>query len=171
MLILTAVLMNLAPIRAQPVDELKINGLRMGQTIHELRAEDNPQFVESSPILPRGSALFWDDRSAHFLDGFVRILAGTQLEFGSKTLLKRGQSRAEMLALSQQFGWALVGEWTSHSDVVGFASLVSRFQISSDVTLLVVFLETGSSDVPYCVSEIYLRTNDVRGPFGDENHP
>lgn len=159
-----AVLSAPGVVLAQTDDKLTINDLWLGQTFEEVSTRSKEVFP--SRILPGGEVISVGDAGAHFLDGRAQLLGGTTLKSGTETVLQCGQSRKQVLAATTRRGWIVEKTWESGSDVADHKYSVLRLEPNNNVTLLLVFFRTthGKQEI---LEEVYLRSNEVKGPYGD----
>lgn len=148
---------------AAPCDDLSLNDFRLGQSLDDIRSRGD--FFSSSRILENGQSVVTEDSSAHLIDGRVQLIGGTSLRLGTGVVIAEGQTRKQLLATAQELGWAVVKEWDSSSDVPGYKYSIIKLGVPGDAYLLVSLLK-GKGDSK--VSEIYLRSSSVKGPYGDE---
>jgi hypothetical protein len=151
-------------------DRLTMGGLWLGASLEELMNEGLIKSVEKSTLLPGGLVgIVSDDYIAHFLNCKSQVLAGMSLESGSEVVLREGFTRQQVLETANRLGWVKEKEWPSYVDVAQHHYRVLRFQVSEGVfALVILFRSDFTPDKPETVDEIFLRTDQVRGPYGDD---
>lgn len=153
---------------------LTLNGLWLGGTIEQYRAQGFCGDIVTSPLLFGGTALKVDGNYiAHFPEGSstAQLLAGYRLKSNQTLVARVGDTQALMFERAREQGWRFLGDWDSPSDVAQHHYKVAKFQPAGNIIVLVIFFKSDfTPERPALVSEIYMRTTGVRGPYGDTEH-
>ena len=146
-------------------EQLNIDGVSLGQTIEQLRPRHQDRDVARSQLIPGGKFIIVGDAGVHFLNGRAQAIGGTKLMVRTETLLEEGFSEEQVLAVTKQRGWPFEARWNGGSHVAEFHHTVLRFSVSNDVHLVVVLFKSDfSAQLPWTVSEIYLKNRSVPDP-------